>query len=137
VVNHSSCNHGCQIFLKIPKRGEINQVTAKLENGQNFTNSLKITQIDRKIFNIFHSKAHQKNYLNLDFWSENIQSGNPCSNPFSAIQIQSNSKSYVLCIPNYVLTIHTHGLPTLIQCIYLVFKIIICLHQMLGVTNST
>jgi hypothetical protein len=54
----------------IPNNQEIYQMSIKLANGR------KIYRMDIKYINIFFAR-HSRIYPNLDFWFENIPSGNP------------------------------------------------------------
>jgi hypothetical protein len=44
---------------------------------QNITKGSKILQLTPEFINIFHLQDPQKIYPNLDFWFENLTSGNP------------------------------------------------------------
>jgi hypothetical protein len=59
------------------KTENIYQMTTKYTKRPKSTpNGCKIDQMSIKYTNIFHCKT-LKNYPNLDFWFENIPSGNP------------------------------------------------------------
>jgi hypothetical protein len=67
----------------IPKRGKIYQITIKCTKlPQDIPKCCQIFQMDINYTNSFHSKALQ----NLDFWFENIPSGNPAYNLSCALK---------------------------------------------------
>jgi hypothetical protein len=61
-------------WYNIPKRGNMYQIATK--RPLSIPNGCKIDRMYIKYANLFHSKTLQKFTQNLDFWFENIPSGN-------------------------------------------------------------
>jgi hypothetical protein len=64
---------------KVPKRGKIYQIAAKLPNGHKIPipNVRNIFQMAKEYTNLLHSEDLRNFFPNWYFWFENIPSGNP------------------------------------------------------------